>query len=674
MTGRLAIEDVRPLISGRAYPSKAVVGELIPISAQVWREGHDAISATLTVQGPASSHIAASPMKITMRQDPHNVDLVHAFFIPDVTGDWSFHVEAWSDPMKTWRHAVTTKIEAGQSVTELANDLEYGAQLFERAAAGLSENLQRSALLAVAKELRDETAPLRTRVAPGLSVEVTEILSENPLRLLVTSGDTHKVLVERRDALVNSWYELFPRSTGGWDDEGKPVHGTFDTTAAALDRVARMGFDTVYFPPIHPIGEVNRKGRNNTLTPERDDVGSPWAIGSTHGGHDATHPELGTVEDFQRLLAYAKSLNLEIALDLALQAAPDHPWAKTHEEFFTVLPDGTIAYAENPPKKYQDIYPLNFDNDRHAIYNEIYRVVKFWVDLGVRTFRVDNPHTKPADFWEWLIKKIHKTHPEVIFLAEAFTRPARLYGLAKIGFSQSYTYFTWKVSKHELKEFALEIARMADVCRPHLFVNTPDILHESLQYGGRAMFAIRATLAATMSPLWGMYSGFELYEGTAVAPGSEEYLDSEKYELKPRNFDVEDTLEPYITALNHIRRQCPALQQLRQIHFHHTANDQVLAYTKVDPVTGDAVLVVINLDPLNPQETTVELDMDKIGLPRNAAFTAHDLISDQQFPWAQSTYVRLDPTKDVAHILALPQVTGDALSSIRRREADDYRP
>lgn len=677
VTGRLAIEDVRPQISHRAFPSKAVVGELVPVSAQVWREGHDAIAATLHVTGPKKSAAAASPIRIAMHQEEFNQDVVHAFFVPDAPGVWTFRVDAWSDPMQTWRYAITKKIEAGQGPEELANDLEHGAKLFEKAAKNVSKKVQKQALLAVAEELRSD-APLRTRVAPGLSAEVLEILSEHPLQELVTTGHEHAVHVERREALVNSWYELFPRSTGGWDDEGKPVHGTFATTAKALDRVAAMGFDTVYFPPIHPVGEVNRKGRNNTLTPEPDDVGSPWAIGAKAGGHDAIHPQLGTVDDFKALLERAKELGLEVALDLALQAAPDHPWAQSHRDFFTVLPDGTIAYAENPPKKYQDIYPLNFDNNPKSIYKELYRVVMYWVELGVTVFRVDNPHTKPTNFWHWLIAKVRETNPEVIFLAEAFTRPARLYGLAKVGFSQSYTYFTWKTTKQELQEFAEEIASMSDVCRPNLFVNTPDILHASLQHGGRAMFAIRAVLAATMSPVWGVYSGYELYENQAVAPGSEEYLNSEKYELRPRDFEAAlaagDSLEPFITSLNTIRRQHPALQQLRQIHFHYAGNDQILAYTKVDPVTGDAILVVVNLDPYHTQETFIELQLEQIGLPHDAHFEVHDLITDQYFQWSDKNYVRLNPNQDVAHILTLPKVEGAALAMIRERAVGDYRP
>lgn len=673
MTGRLAVEDVRPAIAGGSLASKAVVGELVPISALIWREGHDAINATVTVIAPSHSAYAGN-RRILMTRDVFDQDRMHASFVPDVPGDWQFQVEAWSDPIATWKHAVTTKIEAGQSEQELANDLAHGAQLLDKAARALTQESLRKPLQHAAQALHGD-GTLRARVAPSLSEEVSDILREHPLRELLTAGKRYTVRVDRRKALVSSWYELFPRSTGGWDEEGQPVHGTFATTAQALERVARMGFDTVYFPPIHPIGEINRKGKNNSLIPEPGDVGSPWAIGAATGGHDAVHPALGTLDDFSALLDKAKELGLEVALDLALQAAPDHPWAKSHQDFFTVLADGTIAYAENPPKKYQDIYPLNFDNNPRAIYEELLRVVLFWVELGVTTFRVDNPHTKPTNFWAWLIETVHHTHPEVIFLAEAFTRPARLYGLAKAGFSQSYTYFTWQTSKRELQEFGTEIARMADVFRPNLFVNTPDILHESLQYGGRAMFAIRAALAATMSPLWGVYSGYELYEHEAVAPGSEEYLDSEKYQLRPRDFEAAlasgDSLEPYITALNNIRKDHPALQQLRVIDFHHCDNEQILAYSKVDPVTGDAIVVVVNLDPQFAQETTVHLDLEKLGMAPGTSFQGHDLLTGQDYTWSDRIFVRLDPHCDVAHIVQVPTVgTTQRLLLSRRTEVD----
>lgn len=642
--------------------------------AVVWREGHDALSATVNIKGPKTSSVAPTTRRITMQRSEHDPDQVNAIFVPDVPGDWTVRVDAWSDPMATWRHAVSAKIEAGQNAEQLANDLEHGARLFERAAQGVPK-AQRPRLLKVAESLRGN-GDLRARVAPGMSRDTLQLLELHPLRELLTRGKTRKIKVERREALVNSWYELFPRSTGGWDEHGNPVHGTFQTTADALERVARMGFDTVYFPPIHPIGEVNRKGRNNTLDPTPEDVGSPWAIGSKDGGHDAVHPRLGTLKDFDALIKRAKQLGLEVALDLALQCAPDHPWAEKHPEWFTVLPDGHIAYAENPPKLYQDIYPLNFDNDTEGIYNEILRVVLFWIKRGVKTFRVDNPHTKPANFWEWLIATVHETHPDVIFLAEAFTRRPRLYGLAKLGFSQSYTYFTWQTSKYELEQFGKEIATMADVCRPNVFVNTPDILHASLQYGGRGMFAIRSVLAATMSPLWGVYSGYELYEHEAVAPGSEEYNNSEKYELRPRNYeqalDNGDSLEPFITMLNKIRRENPSLQQLRNLHFHTVDNDQLIAYSKVDALTGNAVLVVVNLDPNNAQEGTVHLDLAQLGLAGSVGFDVHDQITGASYTWGEHNYVRLEPWRDVAHIFVLPEVPSQRREKLAWREVSEY--
>ncbi len=672
MTGRLGIDDVRPQISGRIHPAKAVVGEVVPVTALVWREGHDAVAATLNITAPDSGQT----MAIHMHPEPDNQDRVHAVFIPDTPGTWNFRVDAWSDPVATWRNAVEKKIEAGQSPEELANDLAIGVEILDRAA-DQSPDAEAAVLREAAQALASR-APLTERVAPALSEEVTGILQDFPLRELLVRGDACEVKVERRAALFNSWYELFPRSTGGWDEEGKPVHGTFATTAQALERVARMGFDTVYLPPIHPIGEVNRKGRNNSLTPKPGDVGSPWAIGSRDGGHDAVHPELGTVEDFRALLDRAAELDLEVALDLALQAAPDHPWVTEHEDFFTVLPDGTIAYAENPPKKYQDIYPINFDNNPKAIYEEVHRVVKYWVDLGVRTFRVDNPHTKPANFWQWLIAEIHKTDPDVIFLAEAFTRPARLYGLAKLGFSQSYTYFTWKTTKAELTEFAETAAEMADVSRPNLFVNTPDILHASLQHGGRGMFAIRAALASTISPLWGVYSGYELYENVAVKPGSEEYLNSEKYELRPRDFEAAfangSSLESYLTLLNTIRRDNPALQQLRNLRTHTTDNNQLLAYSKVDPVSGNVVLMVVNLDPRNAQEGTVTVDLGAVGQEVGANYEVRDAITGASYHWGEQNFVRLEPWRDVAHIFVFPTVPAERREALAWRDVTDYRP
>ncbi|MFW9212102.1 maltotransferase domain-containing protein [Corynebacterium striatum] len=667
MTTRLAIDDVRPSLSG-SVPSKAVVDEVIPVTALVWREGHDAVAATLSVWNSDSPAVSS----VTMDFDSVNPDRVHGVFTPATPGRWFFRVDAWSDPMATWRNAITKKMEAGQSAQELSNDLLHGTELFERAS--LQSPTDKAALLIdAARALSDESLDPTERVQLALSEETTKLLHTHPLRDLLVEGEIHEVLVERREALFNSWYELFPRSTGGWDEDGQPVHGTFKTTQKALERVADMGFDTVYFPPIHPIGEVHRKGKNNSVVAEPGDVGSPWAIQD----HSATHPQLGTMEDFKELVARAKELGLEVALDLALQASPDHPWAQTNPEFFTVLPDGTIAYAENPPKKYQDIYPLNFDNDPDGIYNEIFRVIMLWVDAGVTTFRVDNPHTKPANFWNWLISKVHVTHPEVIFLAEAFTRAPRLFGLAKAGFTQSYTYFTWQTSKYELTEFAKMHVEQADICRPNLFVNTPDILHESLQTGGRAMFAIRAVLAATLSPLWGVYSGYELYEHEAVAPGSEEYLDSEKYELRPRDFQVAlkkgASLEAYIRLLNLIRRENPALQQLRNLKFHNADNENIIAYSKADPATGNVVLAVVNLDPRNAQEATVTVDMEAIGRADGDVYTVHDAITGAAYNWSNRNFVRLEPMRDVAHVFVLPQADSHSLNRLAWRDVDDYR-
>lgn len=675
MVARFGIDDVRPQVSGRTLPAKAVVGEVVPVSALVWREGHDAIAATLVLVSPSGEQFSAP-----MHQEVYRPDYVHGIFIPREKGLWRYRVDAWSDVMATWRNAVEKKLAAGQTEKELANDIAHGADLF---ASAIAQTPSPQVLENARTLLLDDTLPLADRIAPCVSQEVRDVLAEYPLRELVTRGPVADILVERREALVNSWYEMFPRSTGGVDAMGNPVHGTWETTAAQLQRVADMGFDTVYFPPIHPIGEVNRKGRNNTLTPEDGDVGSPWAIGSKHGGHDAFDPNLGGEDEFLDMMDHANELGLEIALDFALQTAPDHPWAKEHPEFFTVLADGTIAYAENPPKKYQDIYPLNFDNAPEKLYAEIYRVLMYWVDLGVTTFRVDNPHTKPVDFWHWLIAKVHETDPDVIFLAEAFTRPPRMYGLSKAGFSQSYTHFTWKTTKAELTDFAQLLVDVADVSRPNLFVNTPDILHATLQQGGPAAFALRATLAATMSPLWGVYSGYELYEDRPMAAGSEEYHDSEKYQLRHRDFaaalEKGASLEPYLTLLNTIRRDNPALQQLRQIRFHDIANDQIIAYSKVDAETGNAVLVVVNLDPSSTQEGMLRVDASAVGLNDGETFEVHDQITGERYTWTTAetgNFIRLAPEKNVAHIFRLPEVPKVRREALAYRQISDhdYRP
>ncbi len=664
MIGRMGIDDIAPLVSAGQQPAKAVVGEYFPVSTTAWREGHDALGVTLHVEAPRRG-----PFDVRMVPAPEP-DTFNAAFVPDAVGFWSYRIEAWSDPYATWRSAVLTKLDAGQGAADLANDIETGARVLDTAA-DLVAGDDRELLLDAARQLRARRRRVENRVGLAVSDEVVELLTAHPVRELVTKSRTYRVWVDRKRALFGSWYELFPRSTGGWDGEGNPVHGTFLTAAQDLPRVADMGFDVVYLPPIHPIGEINRKGPNNTLVAGPEDVGSPWAIGSSDGGHDAIHPLLGTEEDFEYFVGRARELGLEVALDLALQCAPDHPWALEHPEWFTTQPDGTIAFAENPPKKYQDIYPLNFDNDRNGIYRAVLKVVLHWVGLGVDIFRVDNPHTKPPNFWEWLISEVKKRHPDVLFLSESFTRPARLYGLARLGFSQSYTYFTWKTLKWELEQFGREIADHADEARPNLFVNTPDILHESLQHGGPGMFALRAALAATLAPTWGVYSGYELYEHVAVTEGSEEYLNSEKYELRPRDYKAAtsrgESLEPWITSLNEIRRRHPALQQLRNIHFHHVDNPSLIAYSKIDPVSGDRVIVVINLNPFGPEDSTVWLDLPKLGFEWYDRFPVRDEVSGEEYWWGQDNYVRLEPWRSVAHILALPPLEPVAAQQLAYR-------
>ncbi|MDL9938782.1 DUF3416 domain-containing protein [Gordonia sp. ABSL1-1] len=664
MIGRMGIDDIAPMVSAGQQPTKAVVGELVPVSTTAWREGHDALGVTLHVETPGRE-VLDIPMVAAPVEDAFN-----AAFVPDAVGFWTYRVEAWSDPYATWRSAVRKKLDAGQGATDLANDLETGARILETALGTVPEDAHELLNDAI-RALRARRRRVVNRANLAVSDEVADLLRAHPVRELVTKSRTYRVWADRRRALVGSWYEMFPRSTGGRDAEGRPVHGTFLTAATDLPRIADMGFDVVYLPPIHPIGAVNRKGPNNTLVAGPDDVGSPWAIGSADGGHDAIHPELGSVEDFEYFVGRAAELGLEIALDLALQCAPDHPWATEHPEWFVTQPDGTIAYAENPPKKYQDIYPLNFDDDRNGIYRAVLKVVLHWVGLGVNIFRVDNPHTKPPNFWEWLIAEVKKRHPDVLFLAEAFTRPARLYGLARLGFSQSYTYFTWKTSKWDLEEFGREVAAHADEARPNLFVNTPDILHASLQHGGPGMFAARAALAATLAPTWGVYSGFELYEHVAVAEGSEEYLHSEKYELRPRDYKAAtshgESLEPWITSLNAIRRRHPALQQLRNITFHHLDNPSLIAYSKLDPVSGDRVLVVINLNPFAAEDSTVWLDMPALGFDWHDRFPVIDEVSGEEYWWGQANYVRLEPWRAVAHILALPRLDPDAARRLSYR-------
>ncbi|QSR27285.1 alpha-1,4-glucan--maltose-1-phosphate maltosyltransferase [Nocardioides aromaticivorans] len=662
MVGRIPVIDVKPVLvtapTEGALPVKAAVGEPFPVSATVFREGHDRLGAEVVLVGPDGKR--RPPVRMTTRPpvDRHSVDRYEAWVAADVEGPWAFEIHAWSSPLGTWFHDAGIKIRAGVDVELMFKE---GKLLFERVLKGKGlTRAERATVKAAIAAAGDTKRPVEARLAQIESAEVVAALEAHPLRDLLTVEGPFPVFVDRPRALFGSWYEFFPRSEGG-----------FAGSTKRLPAIAAMGFDVVYLPPIHPIGEVNRKGPNNTVAAEGEPIpddwdGSPWAIGSRYGGHDAIHPDLGTIEDFDAFVAEARALDLEVALDLALQAAPDHPWVAAHPEWFTTRADGTIAYAENPPKKYQDIYPVNFDaypyDHPDSLATEVLRVVRHWMAHGVRIFRVDNPHTKPVSFWQWLLAEVRGTDPDVLFLAEAFTKPPMMQTLGAVGFHQSYTYFTWRTAKVDIEDYLLEVsAESAHRVRPNFFVNTPDILHEFLQYGGPPAFRIRAALAATSSPTWGVYSGYELGEHVAVRPGSEEYLDSEKYQVRHRDWDaatapgtVGADLTSYISRLNAVRRAHPALQLLRNLTVNPTDSDQIVSYSKV--AGPDRVIVVINLDPHQPRETMVHVDLAALGLPPGSSYTVHDELTGDEWTWGEHNYVRLPPEQP-AHILSVREHT-----------------
>jgi starch synthase (maltosyl-transferring) len=654
MVGRIPVMDVMPLVDLGRLPAKATVHEPLPVSATVFREGHDKLGAEVVLVAPDGTKLP--PVRMSATGDVP--DRYLAWVTPDQEGAWTFEVHAWSDPLATWEHAAGLKIPAGVDVELMFT--EGGILLDEVLTDPDLDPHEKDVVAGASSAAHDTKRPVEARLAALQSPELVAVLAAHPIRRLVTVEGPYPLYVDRERALFGSWYEFFPRSEGARYDakSGKAVSGTLVTAAQGLEAVAAMGFDVIYLPPIHPIGEVNRKGPNNTLDPGPDDPGSPWAIGSKDGGHDAVHPDLGTIEDFDAFVARAHAVGLEVALDLALQCAPDHPWVTSHPEWFTTQADGTIAYAENPPKKYQDIYPLHFDNDPSGICKEGHRVVRHWMKHGVRIFRVDNPHTKPVAFWEWLLREIRRTDPDVVFLAEAFTRPAMMSGLGAVGFHQSYTYFTWRTAKWEIEEYLREVSHeTSHLMRPNFFVNTPDILHAYLQYGGPAAFKVRAVLAATGSPSWGVYAGYELFEHVAVRPGSEEYLDSEKYQVRVRDWAAAEkegrTLAPYLTTLNAVRRAHPALQRLRNVVIHSSDDENVLAFSKQDDASGDLVIVVINLDPHAARETMVHLDLPALGLDWHDSLAVHDELTGQDWHWGQHNYVRLDPGVEPAHVLTV---------------------
>ncbi|MGH2940501.1 MAG: alpha-1,4-glucan--maltose-1-phosphate maltosyltransferase [Solirubrobacterales bacterium] len=628
---RIRILDVRPQVDGGRFAVKRTVGERLDVSAEAFRDGHDAIRAVLRFRAPGSKDWQEAPMRWIDREV--DGDRWVGSFVPHREGVWTYEVGAFTDHFATWHDEVSRKRAAGGE--DLSSEVIEGAELLRgaRPTAALIDGQRIDAAL---KVVEDEGAELEAKLDAILAPRLLEAVERDPERRDFVSGPQLSVEVERERARFGTWYELFPRSWGG-----------FDGVRAQLPRLAELGFDVIYLPPIHPIGMKNRKGANNALTAGPDDPGSPWAIGSELGGHEAIEPSLGDVASFEALVAAAREEGMEIAMDFAIQCSADHPWLKEHPEWFNHRPDGTLKYAENPPKKYQDIYNLNFDSeDWGGLWEALRDIVLLWVERGVRVFRVDNPHTKPLPFWEWLIAEVRAEHPDVILLAEAFTRRAKMMALAKLGFSQSYTYFTWKNWKWELTEYVEELAyATSDYARPNFFANTPDILTEYLVDGGPPAFEARLVLAATLSPTYGIYSGFESFENVPVRPGSEEYMDSEKYQLRERSLD--GPLLPLVAKLNRARRENPALQYLANIAWLETENDALIAYAKR---SGDnTVITAVNLDPHHTQEGVVNVPA---WLNTAPAFRVRDLLDDQLYDWSIGrNYLRLAPGQRMAHVM-----------------------
>ena len=646
-TARLVIECVTPELDAGRHPVKRIVGDRCEIGADIFKDGHDLLAGHTRYRAPGESAWRVAPLAYDQDRDRWTGTVTL-----DQIGRWEFTVEAWTDRFATWLTELEKKVEAGQDVR---SELLEGAALIGDAARRARLARGRKALEAAAATIADESIDQPERVRAARAAELAELMNAYfvPLDLTCYSR-LLPIVVDRERAGFAAWYEMFPRSQTG----DPKRHGTFVDAARALPRINQLGFDVVYLPPIHPIGRTFRKGRNNSLEARPGDPGSPWAIGNELGGHTAVDPNLGTIDDFVQFVKAVNDLGMEVALDYALQCSPDHPWVKEHPEWFFIRPDGTIKYAENPPKKYQDIYPLNFWCESYReLWNACRDIFLFWLEKGVRTFRVDNPHTKPFAFWEWVIGELRRDHPDVVLLSEAFTRPKKLNALAKLGFTQSYTYFTWKNSAWEIEEYFTELTRppVSEYLRGNLFVNTPDILHEYLQEGGAPAFQIRLLLATTLLPLWGMYSGYELMESVPVKKGSEEYLNSEKYELRPRDWTKTPNLDAEIALLNRIRRERPALQVQTNLTFHTSENREVLFYSKLDVRGGDDredLLIAVTTDPKRPQETMVQVPLELLQLEDGATFGVEDLLTGARYTWkGERNYVRLDPKVQVGHIL-----------------------
>jgi starch synthase (maltosyl-transferring) len=642
---RVIIEHVEPQIDGGRYAIKRTVGEQVVVRANIYVDGHDALSAVLRHRSRSDETWQEVPMEVI---EP-GLDLWRGTFSVETIGAHLYTLQAWIDHFRSWRRDFLKKVEAEQDVSV---DLLVGAKLIEQAAPRATDADRKKLLewTAAIRTLREGDLPGAARVALDETLAVT--VNKYPDRRFQASYEKElEIVVDRERASYGSWYEMFPRSCT--TDPAR--HGTFEDCIERLPYIAGMGFNVLYLSPIHPIGHTHRKGKNNSPVCTPEDVGSPWAIGSEAGGYKAIHPQLGTLKGFRRLVSSAQEMGMEIALDIAFQCAPDHPWVKEHPEWFQWRPDGTVQYAENPPKKYEDIYPINFDSEQwQSLWEELKSVVLFWIEQGVEIFRVDNPHTKPLAFWEWLIREVKKDHPEVIFLSEAFTRPKLMYHLAKLGFTQSYTYFAWRNTRWELVEYFTELGQsgVREFFRPNLWPNTPDILTENLQFGGRPAFMARLVVAATLGANYGIYGpAFELCENRPRTPGSEEYLDAEKYEIRAWDVTRPDSLRDLITRVNLIRRENPALQRDHGLRFHHVDNDQLIAYSKATEDLSNIILTVVNLDPHHTQSGWLELPLEELQIDPHQPYQVHDLLCDTRYVWnGPRNYVELNPQNVPSHI------------------------
>jgi len=647
---RVIIEGVSPEVDSGRFPAKTVVGDTVNVEADIYADGHDTLSVRLLYRRKEAIDWLETPIQFLVN------DRWRGSFIAEETGSYIFTITAWVDRFKSWCQDLKKRVLAERK--DLSLNLLIGAQLISEASQRASPT-DKQTLNTWLDTLNSNAVSQKKKVKLALSDDVGNLMERyTDRKYAVTYPRELEIQVDREKAGFSTWYEMFPHSASSVTGQ----HGTFQDCEARLPYIAGMGFDVLYLPPIHPVGRTNRKGKNNTIPAKPGDPGTPWAIGSEEGGHKAVNPRLGTLEDFRHLVAKAAEYNIEIALDIAFQCSPDHPYVKEHPEWFLWLPDGTVKYAENPPKKYQDIYPLNFETEHwRELWEELKSIVVFWAEQGVCIFRVDNPHTKPFQFWEWLIAEVKKDYPDAIFLSEAFTRPKVMYHLARLGFTQSYTYFTWRNDKKDIAEYLIELTQTParDFFRPNFWPNTPDILHKYLQTGGRAAFMARLVLAGTLCSSYGIYGpAFELMEDKPRETGSEEYLDSEKYEIRHWDIDRQDSLKDFISHINRIRRENPSLQRNRNLWFNTTNNDHLICYSKHTDDLSNIILTVVNLDPHNTQAGTVNVPLKSWGFDTEKSYTVLDLLNDNRYTWhGEWNYVELNPGVCPAHVFRLLDVT-----------------